>query len=313
MDGVCVGIDVAKDGVVVAVHPTGEGWESATTADALDDLVRRLQALRPVRVVLEATGGYEAAVAAAAAAVGLPVIVVNPRQVRAYAQALGRTAKTDAIDAAVLARFAADVAPAIRPLPDTATQALAALVARRRQLLDMLQAERQRETVATTTVVRRAIAQHVRWLEKRVTESDDDIARAVTASPAWRVKDDLLQSVPGIGPVVAHTVLAELPELGTLTGRQVAALVGVAPFNRDSGRWRGHRTISGGRASLRAALYMAALVATRYNAPLRTFYRRLRDAGKPAKVALVAVIRKLITILNAMVRSSTPWAPQPTA
>jgi transposase len=311
MDGVCVGIDVGKDRVVIGVHPSGESWESATTGDALETLMRRLRALTPARLVVEATGGYEAPVVAAAAAVGLPIIVVNPRQVRAYARALGRAAKTDAIDAAVLARFAADVAPTVRPLPDAATQALAALVARRRQLLEMLLAERQREAVATTPTVRRNIAQHVRWLEQRVKDSDDDIAGAVKDSPAWRVRDNLLQSVPGIGPVIAHTVLAELPELGTLTGRQVAALVGVAPFNRDSGRWRGQRMISGGRASLRAALYMAALVATRHNLPLRRFYQRLRAAGKPAKVALVAVMRKLVTIVNAMVRSSKPWAAQP--
>jgi len=237
--------------------------------------------------------------------------VVNPRQVRAFAQALGRTAKTDAIDARVLAIFGARVHPEVRLIADADTQALAALVARRRQLLEMLGAERQRLEQATTKVVRRDLRHHVRWLERRVLDVDDEIGGAIERSPVWRVQEDLLRSVPGIGPTVARTLLAELPELGRLDRRAIAALVGVAPFNRDSGHWRGRRMISGGRASVRAAIYMAALVGTRHNATLRDFYQRLRAAGKPAKVALVAVMRKLLTMVNAMVKHQSRWQQQP--
>jgi transposase len=303
-----VGIDVSKQDVAVAVHPTGETWTSATTAAALETLADRLRARAPAIVVLEASGGYELPVVAACSAAALPVAVVNPRQVRAFAQALGRTAKTDAIDAHVLALFGARVQPVVRPLPDAATQALAALVARRRQLLEMLGAERQRLAQATTAPIRRDLRQHIRWLERRVQDVDREIGAAVEASPIWRVREDLLRSMPGVGPVVARTLLAELPELGQLTRRQIAALVGVAPFNRDSGHWRGRRTIWGGRASVRAALYMAGLVATRHNRVLRDFYQRLRTVGKQPKVALVAVMHKLLITLNAMVRNTTRWA-----
>lgn len=309
-DAITIGLDISKDEVAVAVHPSGQRWTSGTTPAAVEGLVSRLAGLRPQVIVLEASGGYEAAVAAAGVAAGLPVAVVNPRQVRAFAQALGRTAKTDAIDAAVLALFGARVQPAVRPLPDAATQTLAALVARRRQLLEMLAAERQRLSLATARAVARDLRQHIRWLERRVGDVDGEIRAAIEASPAWRVRDDLLRSVPGIGPVVACTLLAELPELGQLTRRQIAALVGVAPFNRDSGQWRGHRTITGGRASVRAALYMASLVATRHNQPLRDFYQRLVAVGKPRKVALVAVMRKLITTLNAITRTQQRWTVQ---
>lgn len=306
-DAVCVGIDVSKETLQVAVVPSGEQWTSPQTAGALDQLLMRLQALHPTIIVIEATGGYERAVVAAGAAAQLPVAVVNPRQVRAFAVALGHAAKTDAIDAVVLAQFAARVQPPVRRLPDTDTQALAALVARRRQLLDMLTAERQRLEQATTTAVRRSVRQHVAWLERRVTDVDDDIGGAIEHSPLWRVHEDLLRSVPGIGPVVARTLLAELPELGRLDRRAIAALVGVAPFNRDSGRWRGRRMIAGGRASVRAVLYMGALAATRHNLTLRAYYQRLRQAGKPPKVALVAVMRKLLTIINAMVKHQQSW------
>jgi transposase len=305
---VVVGLDVSKADVAVAVHPSGEQWTATTTAESLDHLVRQLTARAPVLIVLEATGGYEAAIAAACAAAGLPVAIVNPRQVRAFAQALGRTAKTDAIDAAVLALFGARVQPAVRPPADAGTQALAALVARRRQLLDMLGAERRRLAQAPPTgPVTRDLRNHIRWLERRVQDVDDELTTAIQASPVWRVHEDLLRSVPGIGPIVARTLLAELRELGHLDRRAVAALVGVAPFNRDSGRWRGQRTIAGGRGSVRRTLYMAAVVAARHNAPLRRFYQRLRSAGKPAKVALVAVMRKLLTILNAILRDQQPW------
>lgn len=306
--GRVMGIDVSKDRVTVAVHPTGETWESATTPDAIEQLVARLARDQPTLIVLEATGGYERAVVGACGAAHLPVAVVNPRQVRAFAHALGRTAKTDAIDAHVLAVFGARVQPEARPVPSAATVALAALVARRRQLLDMLGAERQRLTQAATPVVRRDLRQHIRWLERRVADVDADLDGAIQHSPLWRVQEDLLRSVPGIGPTVARTLLGELPELGQLGRRQIAALVGVAPLNRDSGQWRGQRHIWGGRASVRAALYMAALVGTRHNPALATVYRRLRSAGKPPKVALVAVMRKLLTILNAILKHHTPWA-----
>jgi transposase len=306
-----IGLDVSKAEIAVAVYPSGTQWTSDTTPTALEGLVARLASVDARVIVLEASGGYEAGVAAACAAAGLPIAVVNPRQVRAFARALGRTAKTDAIDAEVLALFGARVQPAVRPLPDAATQTLAALVARRRQLLEMLGAERQRLSLATARAVQRDLRQHVRWLERRVGDVDGEITAAIEASPVWRVREDLLRSVPGIGPVVARTLLAELPELGQLTRRQIAALVGVAPFNRDSGQWRGHRTIAGGRASVRAALYMASLVATRHNLLLRPFYERLVAAGKPRKVALVAVMRKLITTLNAIARTQQRWTVQP--
>jgi transposase len=308
MDRISVGIDVSKTTLVVAAHPTGERWISETTPAALDALVARLQALQPTVIVLEATGGYERPLVAACAAVRLPVAVVNPRQVRAFAQALGRTAKTDAVDADVLADFGARVQPAPRPMADGATQALAALVLRRRQLVEMIGMERQRlEQAPPTGRITRDLRNHIRWLERRVTDVDDEIGTAIQTSPVWRVHDDLLRSVPGIGPITARTLLAELPELGTLDRRAIAALVGVAPFNCDSGQYRGQRHIWGGRASVRATLYMAALSATRHNATLAAFYRRLRSAGKPAKVALVATMRKLITILNAMLKHQSHW------
>jgi len=306
-DAVCIGIDVSKETLAIAVVPSGEQWTSASTASALDQLVTTLQAFHPTILVIEATGGYERALVAACVAAHLPVAVVNPRQVRAFAVALGHTAKTDAIDAVVLAQFAERVRPTVRPVADTETQALAALVARRRQLLDMLKAERQRLEQAPTTAVRRSVREHVTWLERRVSDVDDDIGGAIERSPLWRVQEDLLRSVPGIGPIVARTLLAELPELGQLDRRAIAALVGVAPFNRDSGRWRGRRMILGGRASVRAVLYMGALAATRHNVTLRAYYQRLRLAGKPAKVALVAVMRKLLTIVNAMVKHEQSW------
>lgn len=308
--GLAVGIDVSKAEFAITTHPTGERWTSRTTPDAIEALIRRLTALQPTVIVVEATGGYEMALVAACAAVPLPVAVVNPRQVRAFAQALGRTAKTDAIDADVLALFGARVQPAPRAVPDAATQALAALVARRRQLLEMLGAEQRRLEQATTNTVRRDLRNHIRWLERRVKDVDDEIGGAIQGSPIWRVQDDLLRSVPGIGPTVARTLLAELPELGRLDRRAIAALVGVAPFNRDSGQWRGRRMIWGGRASVRTALYMAALVATRHNATLKRFYQRLRAAGKPPKVALVAVMRKLLTIVNAMIKHQSRWQNQ---
>jgi transposase len=310
-DQIVIGIDVSKDQFVICTLPSDERWTTGTDPGAIELLVKRVGALQPHLIVMEATGGYEAPLAAACASAGLPLAIVNPRQVRAFAQAVGRTAKTDAIDAGLLARFGARVQPPPRPLPTAETTQLAQLVVRRRQLLEMLTAERQRlaQLATPTGPVARDLRNHIRWLEKRVTDADDEITTAIQRSAVWRVNDDLLRSAPGIGPTVSRTLLAELPELGTLNRRAVAALVGVAPFNCDSGHYRGRRMIWGGRSSVRAALYMAALVASRHNPVLARFYQRLRAAGKPAKVALVAVMRRLLTILNAMIKHQSPWRP----
>jgi transposase len=238
----------------------------------------------------------------------VPVVVVNPRQVRDFARALGRLAKTDAIDAAVLALFAERVRPAIRPLPDEAQQALVALITRRRQLLEMLTAERNRLATARAAV-RAGLRQHIRWLERRVADTDHDLTTTVQQSPLWRAQENLLRSAPGVGRVTSTSLAALLPELGTLSRREIASLVGVAPLNCDSGQQRGRRTIWGGRATVRAPLYMATLVATRCNPVIKAFYQRLRGAGKPPRVALVAAMRKLLTILNAMVKQQKPWHP----
>jgi len=311
MDVLSVGIDVSKATLVIAVSPTGESWSSETTPAAIDALVARLQGLTPTIIVVEATGGYERALVAACVAVGLPVAVVNPRQVRAFAQALGRTAKTDDIDGHVLAEFGARMQRTARAISDGETQALAALVVRRRQLVEMIGMERRRlEQAPPTGKITRDLRNHIRWLERRVEHVDEEIGTAIQASAVWRVQDDLLRSVPGIGPTTARTLLAELPELGRLDRRCIAALVGVAPFNCDSGQQRGQRHIWGGRAAVRAVLYMAAVSGTRHNPVLRAFYRRLRDAGKPAKVALVATMRKLLTIVNTMIKHQTKWNPE---
>jgi transposase len=310
MDAKIVGIDVSKAELAIVEHASGRQWTSATTPAAIDALIAQLVADPPQLIVMEATAGYELPLAAACASAGLPVAIVNPRQVRAFAQAIGRTAKTDVIDASVLALFGARVQPLPRPVADADSQALADLVLRRRQLLDMLMAERHRlEHAPATGPVARNLRSHIRWLERCVRDVDDELGGAIQRSPVWRVQEDLLRSVPGIGPIVARTLLAELPELGQLDRRAIAALVGVAPFNRDSGQWRGRRMIWGGRASVRAALYMAALVATRYNPVMRALYQRLRAAGKPPKVALVAVMRKLLTTVNAMLKHQTAWNP----
>jgi transposase len=306
-----IGIDVAKAQLEFACRPSGETGTVANDDEGIRTLVDRGQALSPTLIVLEATGGYETAVVAALAAAGLPVVVANPRQVRDFAKAMGQLAKTDALDAQVLALFAERVQPAPRPLPDDALQALDALLTRRRQLVEMLTAERNRLFVARPPV-RRDLQQHIRFLERRLREADDDLHTAVKASPAWRVKADLLQSVPGVGRVVSLTLLAELPELGRLSHKEIAALVGVAPLNRDSGTLRGKRLVYGGRAPVRAVLYMAALVASKCNPVIRAFYQRLRAAGKPAKVALTACMRKLLIILNAIARSEAPWQPERT-
>jgi transposase len=306
-----IGIDVAKATLDYACRPSGATGTVPNDDGGIRALVEQLQGHHPTLLVLEATGGYEAAVVAALATAGLPVVVANPRQVRDFARATGQLAKTDAIDAQVLALFAERVRPTPRPLPDEAAHALDALLTRRRQLVEMLVAERNRLLVARPAV-RRDLQQHIRYLERRLREADDDLHTAVKTSPLWRVKDDLLQSVPGVGRVVSLTLLAELPELGRLSSKEIAALVGVAPLARDSGTLRGKRLVYGGRAPVRAVLYMAALVASKCNPVIRAFYQRLRAAGKPAKVALTACMRKLLVILNAMARSGTPWNPEHT-
>ena len=303
-----VGLDIAKHHIDVCIHPSGEAWRADHDEAGVAQLVTRLVTLAPALVVLEATGGYETAAATALAVAQVPVAVVNPRQVRDFAKAIGRLAKTDAIDATVLALFAERVRPDVRALPDAAHQELIALVTRRRQLLEMLTAERNRLATARPSV-RAGLRQHVRWLERRVSESDADLTTLVQHSPLWRAQDDLLRSVPGVGRVTSTMLLALLPELGALSRREIASLVGVAPLNRDSGQRRGSRTVWGGRATVRGPLFMATLVAARHNPVIRAFYQHLRAAGKPARVALVAAMRKLLTILNAMVKHQTPWQP----
>jgi len=313
---VFVGIDVAKDELVVAVHEDVALETVPNDARGAQQLLARFTAMPPTLIVLEATGGYEIPLVGALSAAGLPVVVVNPRQVRDFAKATGQLAKTDAIDAQVLALFAARVQPEVRPVPDAATRELDAVLGRRRQLLEMLVAERQRLAQARgrgQRAVTVSLKKHIAYLTRELAMVDTELAQLVEASPVWRAKDQLLQSVPGIGPVVARTLLAELPELGTLDRRAIAKLVGLAPLNRDSGTWRGRRMLAGGRARVRAVLYMAGLVASRRNPTLKAFYQRLLAAGKPKKLALLACCRKLLTILNAMLRNAEPWTPTTTA
>ena len=306
--GVFVGIDVAQAELVIALRPTGESWTVGNDEPGIAALRRRLQPLTVTLIVLEATGGYERAVVAALATAGLPLVVANPRHVRDFARGTGQLAKTDLVDAQILALFAERVHPTPRLLPDAATRALEALVARRRQLLDMLTAERNRLAHADPPIAR-DLRRHIQWLEHRLGDLDDDLDQQIQRSPVWRTKDDLLQSAPGVGPVLSRTLVAALPELGRLTHKQIAALVGVAPLARDSGTRRGRRRVWGGRAPVRAVLYMGALTAARHNPIIRAFYQRLVAAGKPKKVALTACMHKLLTILNAMVKSNTVWRP----
>jgi len=307
---VFVGVDVAKAELVVALRPGGESWALPNDPTGVAQLLKRLRPHTPVLVVFEATGGYERAAVAVLAAAGLPLVVANPRQVRDFARSTGQLAKTDRIDAHILALFAERVRPEPRPLPDESTRTLNALLTRRRQILEMLTAERNRLEHAVPAV-RRDLIQHIRWLERRLRDVDHDLDRTVQSSPVWRAKENLLRSTPGIGPVVSRTLIGDLPELGALNRKQIAALVGVAPLARDSGTLRGKRLIWGGRAPVRAALYMAALVASRRNPVICAFYTRLVDAGKPKKVALAACMRKLLTILNAMMKTNTAWKEIP--
>ena len=303
-----VGIDVAKAELEVVVRPSGARWTVTNNPVGLAQLQERLQASAPSLIVLEATGGYEVAVVAVLATAALPVVVLNARQVRDFARATGRLAKTDAIDAGVLAHFAEVVRPPVRPLPDTMTQSLQAWLLRRRQLVEMLLAEEQRRSRAPRPI-QRQIDQHVRWLRAQLGAVEKDLAQTLRESPVWREKDNLLRSVPGVGPVLTTTLLGDVPELGQLNRKQIAALIGVAPLNRDSGTYRGRRAVWGGRAHVRATLYMATLTAARYNPVIRAFYERLVAAGKPKKVALTACMRKLLTILNAMIARRTAWKP----
>lgn len=304
-----VGIDVAKDRLDVHLRPADQAFAVGRDGAGLEALVARLAALGPRLVVLEATGGFEVAVAAALAAAGLPLVVVNPRQIRDFARATGRLAKTDRLDAQAIARFAEAVRPAPRPVPDPAARALGELVARRRQLVEMITSEGQRRRQLRDPRLIRRLEAHLAWLRAELAALDGDLDAAVRGSPAWRAAEDLLASVPGIGKTSARTLIAALPELGTLDRRKIAALVGVAPINRDSGCWRGRRMISGGRASVRTALYMPTLTAIRHNPPLQALYQRLIGRGRPAKVAITACMRKLLVVLNAILRDQTPWQP----
>jgi transposase len=303
----CVGVDVSKDRLDVHLRPSGEALAVARDGKGLEQLVERLAAFDVSLVVVEATGGFETTVAAALAGAGLPLAVVNPRQIRDFARALGKLAKTDAIDAEVIALFAEKVRPEARPLASQEARALAELVARRRQIVEMIGMEANRRRQAAAKRLVKKIDRHLAFLEKELADVDADIDAGIRASPVWREKEDLLTSVPGVGAVTARTLIAELPELGQLDRRKLAALVGVAPFNRDSGQWRGHRMIGGGRTSVRNALYMAALAATRWNPVIRAAYRRFVARGRPKKVALVACLRRLLTILNAILRDKSPW------
>lgn len=305
------GIDVAKAELVVSVMPTAERFTVANDERGVRTLVERLRPMGVQLIVLEATGGSELLAVAALAAAALPVIVVNPRQVRDFAKATGQLAKTDRIDADILARFADVVRPAVRVIPDAHARELDGLLTRRRQLLEMLQAERNRTGQVFgkgQRLVKKSLKAHIVYLERELRITDTDRGEMVTASPAWRERDELYQSVPGVGPVMSRTLLADLPELGHLSRRAMAKLVGVAPLARDSGTMRGRRFIQGGRATVRAVLYMAALVATKRNALIRAFYQRLLTAGKPKKLALVACMRKLLIILNTIARSRLPWS-----
>jgi transposase len=302
-----VGIDVSKDQLDVHLRPAAEAFTVARDGQGLEQLVARLVAAGPELVVLEATGGFEITVAAALAAAGLPLAVVNPAQIRAFARAIGRLAKTDRLDAELIARFAEQVRPEPRPVLDAQARTLAELVARRRQIVEMIGMESNRRRQARSAKVLRGLERTLAALQAALAELDQEIDGQVRGSPAWRAAEDLLTSVPGIGKITARTLIAELPELGRLDRRRIAALVGVAPVNRDSGAWRGHRAIAGGRATVRTTLYMAALSATSWNPALRALYLRLRQRGRPAKSALVAAMRKLLTILNAIMRDRRPW------
>ncbi len=305
---VFAGVDVSKARLDVACSDSDETWSVSNAPDGIARLVQRFQEIGPALVVMEATGGFEVAAAADLTAASIPVVIANPRQVRDFAKSTGQLAKTDAIDAHVLALFAERVRSPVRPLPDEAARALDAIVGRRRQIIDMLTAEKNRLGFALPAV-QKGIRKHIRWLERQLSDVDSDLDDLIRNSPVWRAKSDLLRDVPGVGPNLARTLIAELPELGRLSNKEIASLVGVAPLARDSGLFRGKRMIWGGRASVRSALYMSIWSASKWNPVIRVFYRRLRRRGKPPKVAQVACMRKLLIILNAMLRDGRPWDP----
>jgi len=307
MEMVWVGIDVAKDRLDVHVLPAAPAFAVARNGKGLSELVERLARVTPERVAVEATGGFETVVAAALAAAGLPLVVVNPAQVRHFAQAVGKRAKTDPIDAAMIARFVEATRPELRPLADAAAQLLGDLVARRRQIIEMIVAEKNRERRTAVQRIRKSIARLIAALEKELVEIDAEIDTGVRGSPAWREKEDLLVSVPGVGPITARTLIAEMPELGRLDNKRIASLAGLAPYTRRSGQWKGKSMIGGGRKAVRSALFMAALTACRHNPTLKAFRQRLLAAGKPKMVAVIAVARKLLTFLNAILRDQKPW------
>lgn len=309
MDAVYVGIDVSKDRLDAHALPSGESFSLARNGEGLTQLVLRLKALAPALIAVEATGGFETVVVAALAGATLPVVVANPAQVRHYAQALGKRAKTDPIDAFVIAGFAQATRPAVRPLPDETTRLLADLVARRRQIVQMMADEGQRETRAPARL-KKSIARLRKALEKELADIDGEIDDSVRGAPVWAEKEDLLASVPGVGPVIARTLIAEMPELGTLDRKKIAALAGLAPWTRQSGQWRGKSMIGGGRKSVRGVLFLGAMVAARHNPVLKLYRDKLVAAGKPKLVALIAVARKLLTILNAILRDKKPWREQ---
>ena len=304
---ISVGIDVSKSTLEIAIHESGERWSCNNKTAECTALALKLKQLQATSIVLEATGGFETLVAATLSAADLPVIVVNPRQVRDFAKATGQLAKTDLIDAQVLAHFAAAIDPQPRPSKSAAAQHLEALLARRRQVVEMLVAEKNRLANNRDRAVVKDLKSHIAWLETRLKSSDDELQRVLKASPAWCQHDALVRSVPGVGPVLSLTLLAQLPELGQLNRREIAKLVGVAPFNRDSGRWRGARHIWGGRAAIRSPLFMATLCAIRINPAIKSFYQRLIKVGKAPKVAITACMRKLLTILNVMIKTQTSW------
>jgi len=309
-EAVYVGVDVAKDTLDVAVSSSRETRQFPNDYEGITQAIRHIASLQPAGIILEATGNLEMPLAAALQAECLPVVIINPRQVRDFARATGALAKTDAIDARILALFGLRIKPDMRPLPDKQAREMGSLLTRRRQLMEMLIAERNRLSRADEDVQPK-IKDHIKWLKEALSDINNDLERRIQSSPSWHEKDNLLRSVPGIGKVVSTTLLIELPELGQLNRRKIAALVGVAPLNRDSGTMRGKRTVWGGRPALRAVLYMAALVATKCNPVIAAFYRRLLDAGKAKKVALVACMRKLLTMVNAMMRARTVWNPEP--
>ena len=304
-----VGIDVAKATLDIALRPRDQLWQIIYDDVHVEALITQLRELAPMLIVVEATGGLERTLVAALVAAKLPVVVINPRLARDFAKATGRLAKTDRIDAQVLAHYGEAIRPSLRPLPDADTQQLRALVDRRRQLMEIMSAEQSRLNTSSARI-RDSIEYHLTWLRQQVASLDDDLDGMLKTSPLWHEYDAILQSTPGVGPVLSRTLISQLPELGDLNRKEIAALVGVAPFNRDSGTWRGRRTIWGGRASVRAVLYMSTLVATRHNPVIRDFYERLLASGKVKKVALVACMRKLLTILNAMIKNHQRWLPR---